>query len=54
MRMWQNQFDLWQNTVRKASARKPRRLAKENKSDNRFSSELWQNNPCSTTSSSPT
>ncbi|MEQ1880604.1 MAG: class I poly(R)-hydroxyalkanoic acid synthase [Burkholderiales bacterium] len=44
MRMWQSQFDLWQSMMRKALGEETAPLAKENKSDNRFRSELWQNN----------
>jgi polyhydroxyalkanoate synthase subunit PhaC len=44
MRMWQDYFNLWQNTVRKAVGEKTPAVAEPGKSDNRFRSELWQNN----------
>ena len=44
LRMWQDYFTLWQNTVLKASGREASAVAEPAKSDNRFKSELWQNN----------
>jgi polyhydroxyalkanoate synthase len=44
LRMWQDYFTLWQNTVLKASGGEARSVAEPGKSDNRFKSELWQNN----------
>ncbi|MEO8156525.1 MAG: class I poly(R)-hydroxyalkanoic acid synthase [Betaproteobacteria bacterium] len=44
MRMWQDYFTLWQNTVLKASGGEAAAVAEPGKSDNRFKSELWQNN----------
>ena len=44
MRMWQDYFTLWQNTLLKASGGEGTAVAEPGKSDNRFRSELWQNN----------
>jgi len=44
LRMWQDYFTLWQNTVLKASGRETSAVAQPGKSDYRFTSELWQNN----------
>ena len=44
LRMWQDYFTLWQNTVVKASGGEAQAVAEPGKSDNRFRSELWQNN----------
>jgi polyhydroxyalkanoate synthase subunit PhaC len=44
LRMWQDYFTLWQNTVLKASGGEARAVAEPGKSDSRFKSELWQNN----------
>ncbi|HEX7952289.1 MAG TPA: class I poly(R)-hydroxyalkanoic acid synthase [Burkholderiales bacterium] len=44
MRMWQDYFTLWQNTVVKAAGGDVAAVAEPGKSDNRFKSELWQNN----------
>ena len=44
LRMWQDYFSLWQNTVLKASGGEAPAIAEPGKSDNRFKSELWQNN----------
>jgi polyhydroxyalkanoate synthase len=44
LRMWQDYFTLWQNTMLKASGGEGRAVAEPGKSDNRFKSELWQNN----------
>ncbi len=44
MRMWQDYFMLWQNTMKKAMGEESAPVAEAPKSDNRFSSELWQNN----------
>ena len=44
LRMWRDYFTLWQNTVLKASGGEPAAVAEPGKSDNRFRSELWQNN----------
>jgi polyhydroxyalkanoate synthase len=44
MRMWQDYFTLWQNTVVKAAGGEATAVAEPGKSDNRFKSELWQNN----------
>ena len=44
LRMWRDYFTLWQNTVLKASGGEPAAVAEPGKSDNRFKSELWQNN----------
>jgi polyhydroxyalkanoate synthase len=44
MRMWQDYFTLWQNTLLKASGGEPTAVAEPGKSDNRFRSELWQSN----------
>ena len=44
MRMWQDYFTLWQSTVVKASGGEAQAAAEPGKSDNRFKSELWQNN----------
>jgi len=44
MRMWQDYFMLWQNTVKKAMGEESAPVAQAPGSDNRFNSELWQNN----------
>ena len=44
LRMWQDYFTLWQNTVVKASGGEAPTVAEPGKSDNRFKGELWQNN----------
>ncbi len=44
MRMWQDYFNLWQNTVLKASGAQAKAVAEPAKSDSRFKGELWQNN----------
>ncbi len=44
LRMWQDYFSLWQNTVLKASGGEAPAVAEPGKSDNRFKGELWQNN----------
>jgi polyhydroxyalkanoate synthase len=44
LRMWQDYFTLWQNTVLKASGGEAPTVAEPGKSDNRFKGELWQNN----------
>src|ERR1700704_496520 len=44
MRMWQDYFTLWQKTVLRASGEDAPAVAEPGKSDNRFRSELWQNN----------
>jgi polyhydroxyalkanoate synthase len=44
LRMWQDYFTLWQNTVLKASGGETSAVAQPGKSDYRFTSELWQNN----------
>ena len=44
MRMWQDYFMLWQNTMKKAMGEESAPVAETPGSDNRFNSELWQNN----------
>jgi polyhydroxyalkanoate synthase len=44
MRMWQDYFMLWQNTMKRAMGDEPVPVVEAPKSDNRFRSELWQNN----------
>ena len=44
MRMWQDYFMLWQNTMKKAMGEESAPVAQAPGSDNRFNSELWQNN----------
>ena len=44
MRMWQDYFMLWQNTVKKAMGEESAPVAEAARSDSRFRSELWQNN----------
>ncbi len=44
MRMWQDYFTLWQNSVKKALGEESAPVAQAATSDNRFRSELWQNN----------
>ena len=44
MRMWQDYFSLWQSTVVKASGGDAQAVVEPGKSDNRFKSEMWQNN----------
>jgi polyhydroxyalkanoate synthase len=44
MRMWQDYFMLWQNTVKKAMGEQAGPVAEAAKSDNRFRGDLWQNN----------
>ncbi|HVY07353.1 MAG TPA: class I poly(R)-hydroxyalkanoic acid synthase [Burkholderiales bacterium] len=44
LRMWHDYFALWQNTVRKAAGEQTPAVVEPGKSDNRFRSELWQNN----------
>jgi len=44
MRMWRDYFTLWQHTLLKASGEDAPAVAEPGKSDNRFRSELWQNN----------
>jgi polyhydroxyalkanoate synthase len=44
LRMWQDYFSLWQNTMRKAAGDEVPATAEPGKSDGRFKSELWQNN----------
>ncbi len=44
MRMWQDYFMLWQNTMKRAMGEESAPVAEAAKSDNRFRSELWQNN----------
>jgi polyhydroxyalkanoate synthase len=44
MRMWQDYFMLWQNTMKKAMGEETAPVAEAPGSDNRFNSELWQNN----------
>jgi polyhydroxyalkanoate synthase len=44
MRMWQDYFMLWQNTMKKAMGEESAPVAEAASSDNRFRSELWQNN----------
>jgi polyhydroxyalkanoate synthase len=44
MRMWQDYFMLWQNTMKRAMGDEPVPVVEALKSDNRFRSELWQNN----------
>jgi len=44
MRMWQDYFSLWQNTMLKASGAHAPPVVEPGKADNRFKSELWQNN----------
>ena len=44
MRMWQDYFMLWQNTMKKAMGDESAPVAQAPGSDNRFNSELWQNN----------
>ena len=44
MRMWHDHFVLWQSTMRKAVGETAAPAAEPAKADNRFRSELWQNN----------
>ncbi|MGH8863519.1 MAG: PHA/PHB synthase family protein [Burkholderiales bacterium] len=44
MRMWQDYFMLWQNTMKRAMGEETAPVAEAAGSDNRFRSELWQNN----------
>jgi polyhydroxyalkanoate synthase len=44
MRMWHDYFALWQSTMKKALGEAAAPVAEAPKSDNRFRSELWQNN----------
>jgi len=44
MRMWQDYFMLWQNTMKRAMGEESAPVVEAPKSDNRFRSELWQNN----------
>ena len=44
MRMWQDYFMLWQNTMKRAMGEESAPVAEAPTSDNRFRSELWQNN----------
>jgi polyhydroxyalkanoate synthase len=44
MRMWQDYFTLWQNTMKRAMGEESAPVVEAAKSDNRFRSELWQNN----------
>jgi polyhydroxyalkanoate synthase len=44
MRMWQDYFNLWQNTFLKAAGADTPPVAQPSKADNRFRSELWENN----------
>jgi len=44
MRMWQDYFMLWQNTMKKALGEETEPVAQAASSDNRFRNELWQNN----------
>ena len=44
MRMWQDYFTLWQNTMLKVTGGDAAPVVEPGKSDNRFKSELWQNN----------
>ena len=44
MRMWQDYFMLWQNTMKKAMGEESAPVVQAPGSDNRFNSELWQNN----------
>ena len=44
MRMWQDYFMLWQNTMKRAMGEESAPVAEAAASDNRFRSELWQNN----------
>ncbi len=44
MRMWQDYFMLWQNTMKRALGDESVPVVEAPKSDNRFRSELWQNN----------
>jgi polyhydroxyalkanoate synthase len=44
MRMWQDHFMLWQNTMKRAMGEESAPVAQAATSDNRFRSELWQNN----------
>jgi polyhydroxyalkanoate synthase len=44
LRMWQDYFTLWQNTVLRAAGGEAPAVAEPGKSDNRFKGELWQNN----------
>ena len=44
MRMWHDYFVLWQSTMRKAVGETAAPAAEPAKADNRFRSELWQNN----------
>ena len=44
MRMWQDYYMLWQNTMKRAMGDESVPVVEAPKSDNRFRSELWQNN----------
>jgi polyhydroxyalkanoate synthase len=44
LHMWHNYFALWQSTMRKALGDAAPPVAEPAKADNRFRSELWQNN----------
>jgi polyhydroxyalkanoate synthase subunit PhaC len=44
MRMWQDYFSLWQNTMKRALGETAAPVAEPAKADHRFKSELWQNN----------
>src|SRR3954462_10512908 len=44
MRMWHAYFNLWQNTFLKVAGAEAPPVAQPSKADNRFRSELWENN----------
>jgi polyhydroxyalkanoate synthase len=44
MRMWQDYFMLWQNTLKRSMGEESTPVAEASTSDNRFRSELWQSN----------